>query len=122
MIWPKALPVAETTPTAPAADGESLRRWGQSLDALQQEAEAALAPAANTGGDGPAAHGTGPWAAPTDLGPLPAALLDQARHLAGLQERALGVLTEARAGVEHELAALNRPRTQVRPVYLDTTG
>ncbi|RAN78748.1 hypothetical protein B5P43_16235 [Bacillus sp. SRB_336] len=118
MIWPKSHAFADSTLTELTADEESLRRWEESLDALQQEAEAALA---GTAAAGNATAGSA-WAAPTDLGPLPGLLLERARSLAGLQEQAVSVLAEARTGVEHELAALVQKRRQVRPVYVDVAG
>lgn len=118
MIWPNLLASADKALTELNADEESLRRWEESLDTMQQDAEAALDGNAATGD----ATAGSAWTAPTDLGPLPELLLDRARYLAGLQAQAVGVLAQARTGVEHELAALVPKRRDVRPVYVDVAG
>lgn len=118
-IWPKSWPAPDDVLPELSADEKSLRRWQESLDTLEGEAEAALGLSEHA----PSAAGdVAAWAAPADLGPLPEVLRDRVRSLAALQERAVTMLTDSRAGVEREMADLARPRRHVQPVYMDVTG
>ncbi|MCL2454511.1 MAG: hypothetical protein FWD18_04330 [Micrococcales bacterium] len=64
------------------------------------------------------------WQPPTDLGPLPAPLLDRARALAERQQAAAEKITRAMIVNRRHLAALDQlhPAVPARPVYLDLEG
>ncbi len=118
-IWPQTWTAPDDVLPGLPADEKSLRRWQNSLDALEDEAGAALGLSERAPS---AVDGIAGWAPPADLGPLPQVLLDRARSLAALQERAVTMLTDSRAVVEQEMAELARPRRHVQPVYMDVTG
>ncbi len=118
-IWPQAWTAPDDVLPELSADEKSLRRWQESLDTLEVEAEAALGLSERAASD---AERITAWAPPADLGPLPEVLLDRARALAAVQELAVTVLAVSRTGVEQEMAELARPRRHVQPVYMDVTG
>lgn len=121
-IWPRSVTdVDEVLHDLPGHDG-ALLRWQESLDLLQRAAEAALGLLVNPLTSETHIHSNASWAPPADLGPLPEILQERALNLAALQQQAVDMLTTSRAGVEHEMAELARPRRQVQPVYVDVTG
>jgi hypothetical protein len=66
-----------------------------------------------------------PWAPPTGLGPLPAALSDRASSVLARQAVLVARLVEARSAVQQQLGAVRRVEASHepgRPVYLDALG
>jgi len=91
----------------------TLERWSALLDELERDV-------ANAG----AREGT-PWRPPTNLGPLPAELVERARELAAAQQDALVALHEEQHSTRRHLTALRalpQQRNETGPLYLDTSG
>ena len=66
-----------------------------------------------------------PWAPPTGLGPMPAALSDRASSVLSRQSVLVARLVEARSAVQQQLGAVRRVEASHepgRPVYLDALG
>jgi hypothetical protein len=66
-----------------------------------------------------------PWAPPTGLGPMPAALSDRASSVLARQSVLVARLVEARSAVQQQLGAVRRVEAShepARPVYLDALG
>ncbi|MDY0945373.1 hypothetical protein SOM11_05170 [Frigoribacterium sp. CFBP9039] len=66
-----------------------------------------------------------PWAPPTGLGPMPAALSDRASSVLSRQSALVARLVEARSAVQQQLGAVRRVEASHepgRPVYLDALG
>jgi hypothetical protein len=66
-----------------------------------------------------------PWAPPTGLGPMPAALADRASSVLARQSVLVARLVEARSAVQQQLGAVRRVEAShepARPVYLDALG
>jgi hypothetical protein len=121
-IWPWPVADGDEVPAElPVAD-EALRRWRESLDTLQRQAEGALELPGSAPAPEAPVDGITSWAPPGDLVPLPEILQERARNIVALQQQAVDLLAASRIGVEHEMAQLARPRRQVRPVYVDVTG
>lgn len=121
-IWPRSVAAADRVLNELPVDDEARRRWQESLDVLQHAAEAALGLPGNPPTSEAPPYGITTWAPSGDLGPLPEFLQERARNIAALQQQAVDLLAASRAGVEHEMAQIARPRRQVQPVYVDVTG
>jgi hypothetical protein len=66
-----------------------------------------------------------PWAPPTGLGPMPAALSDRASSVLARQSVLVARLVEVRSAVQQQLGAVRRVEAShepARPVYLDALG
>lgn len=116
--WPITEPAGEGLPL----EGESLVRWQETLDQLQQHAERAMETARNRKSVAPTDDLEGDWVPPVNVGALPSLLAGRARRLVAFQEQAANLVRESRSAVEHELGTLSSPRTPGQPVYLDVTG
>ncbi|MFQ4148043.1 hypothetical protein AAGW05_04990 [Arthrobacter sp. LAPM80] len=62
------------------------------------------------------------WFPPSNLGPLPAALLGRARQLALAQEDLVAALDSSLDAAAEELTALKPGRRDASPIYLDVMG
>lgn len=118
------------TGTSVLPDPRSERaRWLKTLSQLESQladaAHAAVAAHGAADGDADGATPLPEWAAPGDLGPLPADLVDRAERLNAAQRATLERLVAARRSTGQHLSALQSvpPVQQAdRSVYLDVTG
>lgn len=114
--WPFPSFSGDESPMEQPVDAESLLRWQNLLDTLEQEAETALAGSEDSMGGHPT------WSPPADLGPLPEIFAERARSLASRQRLGVASLAASLSTIEVEMAELTRPRKQVQPLYVDVTG
>lgn len=61
-----------------------------------------------------------PWAPPSDLGPIPDALVSKARRILDAQRESLALIALNRADAASHLRALNAGTPAAYPLFLDT--
>lgn len=115
----------------------NLQSWMDVLARMEAEADVAGRPVLNTGdqltgSDTKVERGVAherdtaaAWSAPQGLGPIPAELVQRARHVEAAQRAAVVRLEEAKAITARHLAAVQsvpEGRTSGRAVFLDVTS
>ncbi|MEQ4568259.1 hypothetical protein [Paenarthrobacter sp. CAP02] len=92
----------------------SLEAWSAILDGFEHDIARAVS-------GGPA----GPWAPPTDAGPLPAALAERARRVLDAQADAVAILSRLKHDAGTQLGAIDAVPSgsaSDRPLLLDVRG